>query len=309
MVKKNENTGIKSAEKVKSEKSKPANVAATAKSSEAAQPTKSRKAHVYGLDGKVLEEVELPAVFATEVREEIIRRAVLAEETWEKQPKGNYRWAGLETSARYVGRKEAYATLKNRGQSRLPREFFGGGRPGRVRYIPSAVSGRRAHPPKPEKNIYEKINKKEHDLALRSAIAATADAELAKARGHRISLKASKASASGSETLEELPIILSSEKLPSKTKEFFAFISSLVPEDVEKAKAKRGPNKKHPKTVLVVAAPDEEALIRAARNVPGVDAISAAELLVKYFAPGGHPGRLTVYTEKALALLDERWKE
>ena len=90
------------------------------------------KANVYNLKGEVVEKIELPSLFSEEVREDLIRRAVLSEETKLYQPKGNYRWAGLETSARYRGRKESYATLKNRGQARLPREFFGGGLWGRV---------------------------------------------------------------------------------------------------------------------------------------------------------------------------------
>ncbi|RME79456.1 MAG: 50S ribosomal protein L4 [Methanobacteriota archaeon] len=251
------------------------------------------KAKVYGVDGKESGELALPPVFSTDYREEIIRRAVLAEESKLFQPKGSYRWAGLETSARYIGRKEAYATLKNRGQSRLPREFFGGGVPGRVRYIPSAVSGRRAHPPKPTKKLAEKINKKEHDLALRSAIGATANKELVIARGHKID--------------GDVPIII--EGNISKTKELYSLFSKLFPADLERASIKRGRNKKHPKTALVVAGKEELSIVKAASNIAGADATTTALLKVKDLAPGTHAGRLTVFTKKAIEELSKRWNE
>ena len=63
------------------------------------------KADVYSLDGKAAKKIDLPAAFDEEVRAEIIRRAVLSEESAEYQPQGPFRFAGLETSAEYRGRK------------------------------------------------------------------------------------------------------------------------------------------------------------------------------------------------------------
>ncbi len=252
-----------------------------------------KKAHIYDKEGKVVSDLSLPEVFETEVRAEVIRRAVLSEESKEKQPKGSYRWAGLETSARYIGRKEAYATLKNRGQSRLPREFFGGGRPGRVRYIPSAVSGRRAHPPKPEKILEEKINKKEWDLALRSALAATTVKELVLNRGHKVDV--------------DVPIVLKDAESVSKTSDVYKILANLISMDLERAKEKRGRNKKHPKSAVIIVSGDVP-LLKAAKNIPGVDVVAVENLKVSLLAPGAHPGRLAVYTEEAVKALAERWK-
>jgi large subunit ribosomal protein L4e len=255
-----------------------------------------KKVNVYDLNANVIKQIELPAVFETPLREEIIRRAVLAEETWERQPKGAYRWAGLETSADYVGRKEAYKSLKNRGQARLPREFFGDGIPGRVRRIPSSVKGRRAHPPKPEKNIYEKINKKEHLLALKSAIAATSNEELVKKRGHKI------------EELQ-MPLVVSFEKNEKvKAKDIYNFLTKLLPKEVERASKKRGKNKKYPKSALFVLSNEERNIKLAGRNIKGCDAYCLDELKVKYFAPGAHIARLTIFSENSLKELDELLK-
>lgn len=123
------------------------------------------KVNVYDLNANVVGEVELDLKIKY-IREDIVRRVVLSEESKMYQPKGNYRWAGMDTSARFVGREGIYGSLKDQGQARLPRELLGGGRYGRVRIVPQSVKGRRAHPPKPEKIIEEKVNKKEKNLGI-----------------------------------------------------------------------------------------------------------------------------------------------
>jgi large subunit ribosomal protein L4e len=244
---------------------------------------------VYDENGNVLKHVKLPEVFSTPYRKEIIKRAVLAEQTWEKQPKGNYIWAGMETSATYVGRKEAYKSLKNRGQAMRPREFYGGGVPGRVRVIPSSVKGRRAHPPKVEKVIKERINKKEYALALKSAIAATANINIVKARGHKI------------EQLNALPIVISS--IPKKTKDTFKFIKLIIPDEIKRAKERRGKKNKYPKSALVVCTKEELKNAKAFENINGFDVVAIEEIKVKHLAPGTHAGRLSIFTEKAIEYL------
>ncbi len=124
--------------------------------------------NIYNLEGKVESSIEIP--LNIDIRYDVIRRAVLSEESKTYQPKGNYRWAGMDTSAKFVGREGIYRSLKDQGQARLPRELLGGGRYGRVRIVPHSVKGRRAHPPKPEKIIEEKINKKEWNMALLHSI-------------------------------------------------------------------------------------------------------------------------------------------
>lgn len=258
------------------------------------------KANVYGVDGKVEKEIKLPEVFSEECREEIIRRAVLSEESKLRQPKGAYKLAGKETSARYKGVKDTFGSLKNRGQAKLPREFFGKGRWGRVRRVPHSVKGRRAHPPKVEKNIVEKINSKEWAIAFRSALAATADINLVQKRGHRV---------------RESPVVLSDEfEKIEKTKNFHSALSKIIGEDLERSRnGKRmrsgvGRRKKkviYPKSALFVAL--GEKALRAARNIPGVDAAKPEELNVRLLAPGAKPGRLAVYTESALKKIEEIW--
>ncbi|MFH1448626.1 MAG: 50S ribosomal protein L4, partial [Candidatus Micrarchaeota archaeon] len=144
------------------------------------------KANVYSLTGQVLRQIDIPKVFEGIVREDIISRAVISEQTRNYQPKGPYKYAGIETSADYQGRKESYRSIKNRGISRLPREKLPNGRFGRVRIVPFSVKGRRAHPPKPERILIEKINKKEYKKAINYAIAATSRKEIVSKRGHKV---------------------------------------------------------------------------------------------------------------------------
>lgn len=257
------------------------------------------KVDVYDVNGNVVKELELPSFFSNRVRKDLIKRAVLSEMSRLYQPKGNYRWAGMETSADYVGRKEAYKTLKNRGQARLPREFFGGGIPGRVRRIPSSVGGRRAHPPKPWKKIEEKINKKEWLKAFLSALSSTTSLEMVKERGHRLSLN-------------KVPLVVVDEfESLSKTKDVLSLLQKLVAEDLERAKEgrkrltgvrRRRKNRayKQPKSLLIVVSEKNVPVFKAASNIPGVDVVSVKDLKVMHLAPGTHPGRLALFTEKAI---------
>jgi len=54
---------------------------------------------------------------------------------------------------------------------------------------------------------------------------------------------------------------------------------------------------------LFVVSDDSNALVRALRNVPGVDTVNVNRLNIRLLAPGGHMGRLTVYTEAAMKAL------
>lgn len=264
------------------------------------------KAQTYNSDGKATGEVSLPAAFDEAIRADLISRAAISDQTWEYQPKGNDPWAGMETSARYRGRKEDFGSIKNHGISMLPREVLSNGRFGKVKRIPSAVKGRRAHGPHVEKRLVEFINKKEYAKALRSAIAATADAKTVTSRGHKV--------AEGM----KLPIVLdeSVENL-AKTKQMLAAFKAIgFDGDIERARkthrrtgvgSRRG-GAKRARSILVVVAKDCP-LAKAARNIAGVDVVIAGKLKVLDLAPGAKAGRLTAYTKSALEALAHQNKK
>ncbi|MBI2079231.1 50S ribosomal protein L4 [Candidatus Micrarchaeota archaeon] len=258
------------------------------------------KTNLYSIEGKVLKQVELPEVFSTEYREDLIKRAVLSEESKLYQPKGAYRFAGLETSARYRGRKEDFGAVKNKGIARLPHEVLPKGQLGKVKRIPQAVKGRRAHPPKPQEVIVEEMNNKEYMKALASAIATTSNKILVNNRNHGAI---------------DSPFILenSFEKM-KKVKEVIKLFEhlklfSLVEKSKEKSKSISGvrhrSKKSHvPKSVLIVVSDGQ---FKAAGNLSGVDVVSAKDLQVRHLAPGTHAGRTTIFTESALNQINVRF--
>src|SRR5512137_2132746 len=132
-------------------------------------------AKVFNLEGKAVGKIDLPALFATPLRPDVIKRAVLATQTNRLQPQGRDPMAGKRTTAESRG--------TGSGISRVPRIKGGSGR---AKFAPSTVGGRQPHPPTSQKVIVKRIPKKESKLALLSAIAATADEATVKSRGHEI---------------------------------------------------------------------------------------------------------------------------
>ena len=172
-----------------------------------------------------------------------------------------------------------------------------------ARRVPHAVSGRAAHPPKAEKDQSKKLNDKERQFAVRSAIAATADAELVAERGHAFD-----------EDLD-LPLVVSDEfEDLEKTQDALGVLEAVgVDADIERAEdgrsvragqgKARGRKYRQPKSVLVVTS---ETPSRAARNLAGVDVATAGEVNAEDLAPGAHPGRLTLWTESAIEGVADR---
>jgi large subunit ribosomal protein L4e len=167
--------------------------------------------------------------------------------------------------------------------------------------VPQAVGGRRAHPPKPQKILTEKINNKERRKAIMSAIAATTNPELVAGRGHKFDVK--------------LPLVVEDalESL-TKTSEVREFLQNInLWDDVLRAKnrtiragkgKRRGRKYKRRKSLLIVASEDK-GIVRAACNLPGVEVVSVKDLNAEVLAPGAQAGRLTVWSKSAISKLAE----
>jgi len=256
------------------------------------------KAKVLSIQGQPKGELALPDAFRMEYRPDLILRAFVAEQSWERQPYGSDPEAGFRTTAEYYARRREYYRMTiNRGMSRLPRQKRPKGGLGEVRRVPNSKGGHRAHPPKAEAIWIKKMNEKEWVLALKSAIAATTNIDLTtgKDRNHKIKNIT-------------LPLIVenSFEDL-DKAKDVYATFEKLgLAADLERAsemktkegKARTG-KQRQKKSVLVVVSGDCKAL-KAAANLAGVDVIDTENLDVTSLAPGGHAGRLTVWTEAAI---------
>src|SRR3989338_7670311 len=135
-------------------------------------------------------EKELPSQFNEQIRHDLIRRAVLALFSTARTPYGADLRAGKRSSPDLSKRRRHYRGSYGFGISRVPRKILSrsGTRFNWVgAFMPGTVGGRRAHPPKAEKILIEKVNIKERRRAIRSALAATIHTPLVAARGHLLS--------------------------------------------------------------------------------------------------------------------------
>lgn len=255
--------------------------------------TAKRTAKIFNLEGKPVGKIELPPVFATPLRPDVIKRAVLAIQSTRFQPQGRDPMAGKRTTAESQG--------TGGGRARIPRVKGGSGRGA---FAPGTVHGRAGHPPTSEKRIVKRIPKKEKRLALWSAIAATAVKELVSARGHSI------------EDVPEIPLIVTDdlEKL-RKTKEVEEALGRLgVLSDIYRVRGSRkvraGKGKWRGRRIRQAVGPllvvtENKGVVEAAQNVPGVDVVVVNSLNAEHLAPGADPGRLTIWTSGAVAKLNE----
>lgn len=242
--------------------------------------------HVYSVEGEVKVTLDLPPVFRSDLRFDLVRRAVTAFQANRRQPYGPSRKAGMRHSAEWSG--------KGHGVSRVPR--IHGTMTGAQ--APGTVGGRKAHAPKPAAILSKKVNAKERRLARNAAIAATHDRDLVARRGHRFSPDLT------------LPVVVEDEAARiEKTSEAIAFLTTLgLYEDVARAwdgthvRAGRGTMRsrgwRQPTSFLFVV-DDVSAARRGFGNLPGVDIVAPENLNAESLAPGGDPGRLTVFTQTA----------
>ena len=267
------------------------------------------KAKVFDLNGNAKEEMDLPSVFSTPYRPVLIKRAVHALQSMRRQAYGSDPMAGKRSSAGYHGLRDNRFTMMNREMARMAR-IHGRSASGtylsyRARNVPQAVKGRKAHPPKAEKNWRQKINYKELLLSLKSALAGTVNPELIKSRGHKFT--------------GDLPIVVDDEfESLKKTRDVMDFFAkkNLIPE-VDRCKNKkvragkgtmRGRRYKKKTGILIVVSRD--CPVKAVKNIAGVDVITVDELLAgmdtELLAPGCQAGRLTIYSKSAIKLLGEK---
>ncbi len=249
------------------------------------------KVNVYKKDGNSSGQVDLPAVFATEFRPDVIRKAVNAAQANRRQPYGAYKLAGHGPHA---------SVRSGQGIARIPRETQGS----QATFVPPAVGGRRAHPPKVEKVWAEKANRKEKQLARASALAASANEDAVRTRGHKFK-----------EGLT-LPVVCEDEiEAIEKTQELIDALTTIgVGDDLARAREGkhqrpgigklRGRRYKTPKSILFVVSGLEAPVLTAARNLTGVDVATPEMLSTELVAPGGDPGRLVVFTKSALNALE-----
>ena len=254
------------------------------------------KAEVHGLDGDSAGKVDIPDVFQTQLRPDLVRRAFWLVGSHGFQPKGRDPMAGERTTA------ETHSPPTGTGRARIPKvKGEGYTRSGMAAGVASVVKGRLPHPPRSEKVIYLKVNKKEKQLATNSAIAFTANLDAVKARGHRVEKV-------------ELPLVVADDvETVEKTKELAAFLGKLEL-DGELARVRDGTKRNTGKSRLrgrvyrtpvgpLIVVTNDRGVGKAAGGIPGVEVRRVEDVSVLDLAPGGEPGRLTLWTESSLSAL------
>jgi len=259
-------------------------------------------ANLYSNKGKKTGEIALPSQFKEKYRPEIIKRAVLAVQSSSYQPQGRDPLAGKRKSVFLTKRRKVRKSTYGSGTSRTPKKtmwnlgmrfkFIGA-------FAPNTKGGRSAFPPKSEKVLGKKINKKERRMAIRSAIAATANKEIVEQRGHKF---------------KEMLIVVKDLEDLKKTKEIVTLLEKVgVGDDLTRAKVKkvrpgkgkmRGRKYKKKKGPLMVVSKKTE-FLKSSTNIAGVDSIVVKDLNAEILAPGTHAGRLTVWSEQAIKELEK----
>lgn len=258
---------------------------------EEAPALKEGHAYVYSTEGEVASEIELPHVFLTPYRPDVILRDFVASRSNRRQAYGSRIRAGMRHSVETWGKGRGVARIQRlKGQSTGAES-------------PNNVGGRRAHPPRTAKIWNLKVNEKERRLARNSSLASSSRISLVRARGHRF------------EDGVSVPVVIE-DKAESLTKsvqveQMFGKIGIL--DDVVRVADGRGirPGKgkmrnrryRQPRGPLVVVSSRDIPLLKSARNLPGVEVCTPSDLSTERLAPGGSAGRLIVFSQKAIEML------
>jgi len=261
---------------------------------------------VYTDKNEVIREtnVALPAIFKAPIRPDVVNEVHQLMRRNARQAYSVNAEAGHQTSA------ESWGT--GRAVARIPRVRGGGThRSGQGAFGNMCRGGRMFAPTKPWRRWHRKISINLKRYAVVSAIAASGVPALVQARGHVI------------DGISELPLVVS-DKIQeyNKTKQAVLFLRrSKLWGDVLKVyrskhfRAGRGKMRNrrrvHRLGPLIVYSKDD-GLRRAFRNIPGVDTMSVHKMNLLKLAPGGHLGRLVVWTESAFKHLNDlfgTWNE
>ena len=265
----------------------------------------NKKITIFDVEGKKAKEIEIPGFFITPVREDLIGKILEAKKTM--QPYSPSLMAGKQyaASGKLVHRRHVWRSGYGRGNSRIPRKMMSR-RGSQFVWVGAEISstrgGRRAHPPKTVAMINtKKINKKELSLALAGSLSATADKKYVSKRYKRIDEK----------DLKDLPLIVESKILTLGTKEILETMKKILGKGIfevvirqkriRKGKGKqRGRRYKTNQGILIVLGNKEKIKTKTFSTK------TAENLGITDLAEGG-PGRITIYTEQALADLQTKF--
>jgi len=248
-------------------------------------------------DDQPAQQVALPSVFLAPIRPDIVHFVHTNMAKNRRQPYAVSDWAGHQHSAESWGTGRAVARIprvSGSGTSRAAQGAFGN----------MCRKGRMYAPTKTWRKWHRKLNTNQKRYAVVSALAASALPSLVMARGHRV------------EKISEIPLVVpDSVESINKTKKAVEVLKKVGGyDDCEKAAAskklragagkmrnRRHVNRRGP----LVVYNKEQGVSKAFRNLPGVELVNVERLNLLQLAPGGHLGRLVMWTQSAFQRLDE----
>ncbi|CAH02241.1 Rpl4a/Rpl4b [Kluyveromyces lactis] len=255
---------------------------------------------VLSLNGETTStDLPLPAVFRAPIRPDIVHSVFTSVNKNKRQAYAVSEKAGHQTSA------ESWGT--GRAVARIPRVGGGGThRSGQAAFGNMCRGGRMFAPTKTWRKWNVKVNQNEKRYATASAIAASAVPSLVLARGHRV------------EKVPSIPLVVSDDlQSIQKTKEAVAALKAVgahsdVIKVVKSKKLRAGKGKYRNRRFTqrrgpLVVYSEDNGVVKAFRNVPGVETANVASLGLLQLAPGAHLGRFVIWTQSAFSKLDQIW--
>ncbi|KAI6042481.1 ribosomal protein L4 domain-containing protein [Pisolithus marmoratus] len=259
----------------------------------ASRPTVS----VHAVSGEASSSLPLPAVLTAPIRLDVVAQVHKSLAKNRRQAYAVSEKAGHQTSAESWGTGRAVARIPRvggggthrSGQACLCKQCHGA-------FGNMCRGGRMFAPTKTWRKWHVKVNQNQRRFATVSALAASALPSLVLARGHRI------------EEIQEVPLVVSSAAESfKKTKEAVALLKCISAyADVVKVsnsrrlragKGKMRNRRYRQRRGPLVVYNEDNGIVKAFRNLPGVELVNVRRLNLLQLAPGGHIG--------AFALLDE----
>ena len=249
---------------------------------------------VYSADSdKVAGSASMPTVFTAPIRDDLVQFCHSNMAKNRRQGRSVFWHAGHEPSA------ESWGT--GRAVARIPR-ISGSGthRSGQGAFGNQCRKGRMFAPLKLWRKWHRKVNTNQKRNAVASALAAAACAPLVMARGHKI------------DDVPELPLVVDSLN-KEKTSTLLKSLDNIgALDDLARCGKRTRPGQgkmrsgrfTRAKGPLIVYGDENPLVKQSARNVAGVDTCAVSRLNLLQLAPGGHLGRLVVFTKDAFEQLD-----
>ncbi|VDM91423.1 unnamed protein product [Litomosoides sigmodontis] len=252
---------------------------------------------VYNEKGEATDgQIKLPGVFRAPLRPDIVSFVHDQIRKNKRQPYAVSTEAGHQTSA------ESWGT--GRAVARIPRVRGGGThRSGQGAFGNMCRGGRMFAPTKVFRRWHRRVNVAQKRYAMVSAVAASGVPALVQARGHII------------DEVPEIPFV-AADKVEGfkKTKEAVSFlrrshfwldIMKVYNSKRNRAGKGKGRNRRYKaKLGPLVVYNQDNGIVKAFRNIPGIHLLSVDRLNLLKVAPGGHLGRLIIWTESAFRKLD-----